>query len=871
MKGVFDYMQNIVQTMGIPRLALVSAAPLLAAAGLCLYFYVRGRVFKTRLKRIVLAAGEAARADALRDFARRYPPEKLLRHSRRMEKYARQWGPQALRETGLARLWTERLAQSPLKAGLRRVLLYCPPECLFTAFLAVQGNPALSGVFFDWVQQTGEEKVIRLLADSCKGEDFDAAFAWKFLENQKDLLRELTGDPEWHARYFAYKVLLLDREERTRRSLEDGLADPHPLIRRILVENFIADDRDAVYARLWDSLVRDPAHEVRAAAKKRILKSFPGHYSLKDKTLEPAQAARVLELLDPGSQEDRAFAMGYLESQDRELRYPAAAFLEQCGTLGAILARASLDDPAGMERDAGLLRKALEVNVCAFLDPAPAGAPLLAAARVLGAAGAGPQTVCRLAEKVFAFFRTEKPEAAYQEELYTKTLESLAARGGGAALDLFARELSSRAGEPSFLRLLLPRIPRGADYLFLPILLRFLKDPAFAARKDLVSCLGGFDPSILLPELFRILGGSRADNPHSVRISALEILGKLKLPYCLQRILESLPTLRPEEAEEFAHLVAAYPREMFEEKAAALFASPDARIRASLITILPATRNQNFMKEIRAALKDADPDVRVAAIKALLAFGEVRLLNQETSMLRDPVQRVRLATARVIAGHGNPAAMEILKTVALDPDETDTVRVGVIESLGQADNEEGLAILAAVLDSQPDFRACAEKALTNRTSKRDLIQLVEIFKDSGAQMRDKLIPVFRGQGEKAEPRILEILKDEIPSIKPYLARILEETGYVDQAIRRLSHRDVETRREAARWLSLLDTLPAFRGLVLAAKDPDQEVRVLVVKALEKLKTPGSRDTLEKLKEDPDSRIRKYTHWALERLDSLGME
>jgi len=58
---------------------------------------------------------------------------------------------------------------------------------------------------------------------------------------------------------------------------------------------------------------------------------------------------------------------------------------------------------------------------------------------------------------------------------------------------------------------------------------------------------------------------------------------------------------------------------------------------------------------------------------------------------------------------------------------------------------------------------------------------------------------------------------------------------------------------------------------MAAKDPDQEVRVCVVKALEKLKGSQSQDILEKLKEDPDSRVRKYTYWALERLDSLAME
>jgi HEAT repeat protein len=126
-------------------------------------------------------------------------------------------------------------------------------------------------------------------------------------------------------------------------------------------------------------------------------------------------------------------------------------------------------------------------------------------------------------------------------------------------------------------------------------------------------------------------------------------------------------------------------------------------------------------------------------------------------------------------------------------------------------------------------------------------------------------------GKKAEPSILEILKDEVASMKPYFVKILEETGYVDETKRQLTNRNVEVRREAAKMLSLLETLPAFRGLVLAAKDPDQEVRVCVVKALEKLKSSQSIEILEKLKEDPDSRIRKYTFWALERLDSLAME
>jgi HEAT repeat protein len=302
-----------------------------------------------------------------------------------------------------------------------------------------------------------------------------------------------------------------------------------------------------------------------------------------------------------------------------------------------------------------------------------------------------------------------------------------------------------------------------------------------------------------------------------------------------------------------------------------LLASPDAKIRASLITILPVIKNDSFMKEIKASLKDVDPDVRVAAIKALLGFGEIRLLNQETSMLRDPVERVRVATAEVIAKHGNAAAMEILKKTTTDENETDTVKISVIAGLGRSTSAEGIPILVNVLDSSDEFREYAAKALANRTAKRDITKLIEIFKDAEPQLREKLIPVFKAQGKEAEPHILEVLKDEVASLKPYLVKILEETGYVDRVKRRLSDRNAEVRREAAQTLSLLDTLPAFRGLVLAAKDPDQEVRVAVVKALEKLKNSKSQEMLEQLKADPDNRIRKYTFWALERLQSLKME
>jgi len=860
----------------IPFWAYVAAAGaailLVVLLVLFLLWLINTRIFKFRLKKIVNAQDAQQSAEAIKNFQLNYPADKLMRYSRRMERYSRQMGPQVVRETGLADKWVQKLTRVlPSAADVRRVLLYCPDSYLFKAFIAASLHLRVRRYFFKWMRSEGEEKIIRRLAETCRGEDFDPAFCANLMEPHAALLRELTNEPEWFSRYFAYKILILYKDELTLKILEEGLMDPHPLVRKIITNSFTAD-KDKVWNVLWDKLIHDPVYEVRETAHKRIAKEYAGNYSLNDKSLNAEETARVLEQLDPDGQEDRSFAMAALENPDMELRYHAAAFLDKHGILTTFFAKNTMDDRNGIEHTVNILKKALEVNVSGFLRDYHAGdgAPLLAAARLLCGTGGTQEDICYLEKKVFAFLNDKRIDNAYGE-IYARTLEAVSLKGNVKALEILAEELSRRENNKVFLDYLLPLIPRSCEAMFAPLLFRFVQNKDFPAREKLEKLLGTFSPNIILPEVLRILNGNRADNPHTVRISALKIFGRLQLSFCLQRILESLPTLRPAEIEEFAALVATYPEDVFAQKVNMLLASPDAQIRASIITLLPMTKNESFLKEIRASLKDVDPDVRVAAIKALLGFGEVKLLNQETSMLRDPVERVRLATAEVIAQYGNAAAMEVLKNIVNDEHEIDIVKIGVIMGLGQSKGEEGISILTDILASEGELQEYAAKALVMRVSKRDITQLTEIFKEAEPPLREKLIPVFKAQGKEAEPRILEILKEEVASIKPYLVKILEETGYVDRQKKRLSHRNVEERREAAEQLSLLDTLSAFRGLVMAAKDPDQEVRVCVVKALEKLKGAKSKKILDELKNDPDSRIRKYTYWALERLDSLKME
>ncbi|MCL2266688.1 MAG: HEAT repeat domain-containing protein [Treponema sp.] len=864
---------------------------------LFIIWFINTRIFKSRLKKLINTQDGTETSDAIKEFQKYYPANKLMRYSKRMERYSRKMGSLVVRKTGLADKWVQKLLSSKIPASkdLKRVLLYCPQSNLFKAFISTGKSQRLQNVFNTWMKQEGEEKVIRLLAETCRGEKFEPALGINFFNDNTGLLRELTGDPEWFSRYFAYQILLCKMQMKQgeaqgdasiesgiipERMMEDGLKDSHPLIRRILTEN-VQLEKEKTWRILWDKLTCDPVYEVREAARKRITDDYADTYNPKNEMLNEIETSRVLELLDPGCQADRAFAMSSLELEDKSLRYPAAVFLQKCGILDSMLSKNTMDDPVSIENSISVLKKAMEVNVSGFLSDyfTGDGAPLLIASRLLAGAslensqktGTGTQEhICYLEKKVFAFFSARKPDPVLKE-IYLKTLEAVYTGGNVKSYEILLEELSQRENDKAYLEMLLKKIPADDQALFTPVLFGFLENTGFPLRDELINLLGTFSADIILAKIFNILNAQRASYPHIVRISALKILGRLGLPFCLQRILESLPVLKTEELEEFAKIIAGYPQEIFEEKARSLLASPDARIRSCIIAILPDIKNESFMKEIRASLKDADPDVRVAAIRALLGFGEIKLLNQETSMLHDPVERVRLATAEVIAVHGNAQALEILKNVIEDPNETDTVKTGVIGGLAQAAGAEGIPILVSVLDSNDSLREHAEKALAMRVTRKDITRIIDIFKDAEPALRDKLIPVFRAQGRKAEPQIVEILKDEVASVKPYLVKILEETGFIDETVRRLSNRSADTRREAAFLLSFMDTLPAFRGLVLAAKDPDQEVRVCVVKALEKLKSGHSREILEKLKEDPDSRIRKYTYWALERLDSLAME
>jgi HEAT repeat protein len=190
--------------------------------------------------------------------------------------------------------------------------------------------------------------------------------------------------------------------------------------------------------------------------------------------------------------------------------------------------------------------------------------------------------------------------------------------------------------------------------------------------------------------------------------------------------------------------------------------------------------------------------------------------------------------------------LEGLETLLRDENESEVVRTAALEGLSVSDSKESVDALVRFLDSGENLREELVNAMAAKTDKKSVAALVEHFKDSEAILRDRISGVFVRMGESGEESLIELIREDIPSLKPFLADILTRTGFVELLIRRLNHRKPKIRRDAAELLAEIATESAYRGIVLAARDPDRDVRIKVTKALESLATPEGEGILKSL-------------------------
>ncbi len=846
----------------VPRHALVAAAGVAVIVVLIGLALLRRRRFMSRVDEFLAIPGS-------RDAADYFSDAELLRRSRTLERRIEAGDEELVHSLELDRLWTERLARKERPADFRRVLRYGTSRGLFSCFLVALRNRRLARTLRAYLEEHPDFLVLRRLALSGRGEAFDGRKARDFFEDRIDEIREMTGDPEWPSRYFSTKILLHDSTDRSDRALRDAFGDPHPLVRRTVITEYRGSNRDDLYRTLLDAFLHDPVHEVRAAARERIRRDFSDLYELDPRALTPEEALHVVGLLDPGHPDDVNAALELLAGSNRELCLAAARFLTRSATLRRLFMNVTFADRTDLDRVRGLLRKAIDVHVVDFLsgvsaDPRPP--TLLLGAELL--AEHGPQEyIVEVAERVFRL----QPEATeHHREIFRATVHCIGARGAEDAHRLLAREIARRRDEPDLLAVALEGVSSGHDSIYRDTLIQALQDERFPARAQLRAALLKLDTPLVLATCIDIITTGRDRFAHQVRIDAVLALGALKLPYTLQDILEHLPVLPVEEAQSFTRTLDEFDSSELERKVRILLEGVDGSIRAAVIAALPATGKKTFLAEIKQALSDADPDVRIAATWALVDYEETRAVNQAASMLRDPVERVRRSVARALAVGGGPSTVDALGRTLTDENETDGVKAAAIEGLGACPHQSSVDVLVDHLAEESGLSGAVETALARKTDAASVTRLVERFRDADPALRERISGVFRMMGESGEQVIREVLEEEISGLHRSLAEILEQTGYVESRVRMLNHRDPRVRRDAAGLLALVGSEAAFRGIVLAARDPDDEVRVQVIKALERLATDDGKEILHTLENDPDRRVRRYTHWALERLTAKSL-
>lgn len=845
----------------ISMIAVAAAlAACIAAAVASVLLFLSRRRFLSRLRETAGAGKEGLAA-----FRARYPDAALLRRSGAIEKLAGSDASLAAvpRRIGVTRLWVGRLSRKMNAGDFRRVLAFGGGEDLWPCFLQALAQPRQGERFLAWFEGKDAFFSLREMARAGGGADFDGTRARELLSASLDRVRELTGDPDWRVRRFAAAVILGDDHPLSREALWAALGDGAFQVRALVVPAFVPDDAERFYAALYDLVLRDPVFAVRSAARKRIQKDFPDRYRPDPSALPSHEALHVLDLLAPGSEADRDLAYAALGGDKIELRAVAARYLQREGELERLLSAAELGDRVDFARRVSFLSRAAEADVLDFFHAArelSGAGPVLAALTLLRSYG--PRSLIRtLAEKALHGFAGSEHEA----ELRAAALSCVEARGEEDALRLLFKEILARRTDAEAADEFLRRVPARGEELFSEVALELLSDPRFAARDGLVSLLARLPERSTVPRLIDLVQDVEGVHPRTVRVDALRALAAMDRPYLLDFALEHFYLLSPEPARTLAASLSKAHGKAFDEAAARLVGGPDASVRAAVLGALAATGKKDFLKLVRPAVDDADPEARAAAIRALVEFGDAKSLKGAMDRLRDPIEEVRVAAAAAVAEAGSDELLAELRKTLDDENEADAVKEAAIAGLGAAGRVAAVDLLIDALDRLPALAEPLLDALARKTAAAELSRVVERFKDASPELRERLTFAFRRMGEAGQEALLALLGEEIGSLRPFIAAALEETGFVEAAIRRLSHRETAVRRDAAAALSLIGTDAAFRGVVQAARDPDQDVRVRVVKALERLDSEEGTELLRSLREDPDRRVRKYTEWALERL------
>ena len=785
---------------------------------------------------------------------------KLCRKAPIIVKLLKQTDPKRAAElmsaTGITSCWVAALKRSCSRSIFGRVLDYQIEEGLFACFTYALSKKRYRKRLLAWIEQSATKLPLISIAHSGNGEDFDGKKAYKLLAGHHDEIRDMLGDPNWKGRFFAMKVLMCSDEETVRQELTGLFVDSYPVIRRRMIEEFepLGEEQRKM---LFTTILRDPNAEVRGSAQKRYRKQWGNLPEIDPEKLDPEETLHLIGALRKGNRDDEALATDLVLGENLEVRFHAARYLERSGALSRYCRNLDMGDRKDFKRKTSIMKASASVGVTGFLQTCIETASresLLVAGSILEETGDR--------EIIPGILKTASETDWI--DVYQFAVSAAVKRGTMEAKKLVRDELLKHLNDRELLVDLIEKVTPLEDAIFIDPLIKIL-DHRSDITETVSKALLTKSPNALIERLLRIILDREGTDCERLKMQSLLLLAALKKDYCLSLVFESLPLLPVELVNKLSEILRHYPKALVKRKIGYYLGQFDGEVRSHIIALIPKTGIKEFLPEVKKSLGDTDPMVRIAATYALAEMGDTRSFSQAVQLLRDPVAEVREQVAFALGRTGRPGIMKEIYNVFYDENEITSVKRSIIRGLAESKNIPSTDLMLDFMEKDDLFSSEIIDLLKTHSNKGNITLMLERMKDSSEGQKSRIAQILQKMGLSAKPALLGLLESEFKSLKEHAGEVLDAIGGTDEEIVKLKHRDPAVRREAARRLSIIGTVKSFRGLIMASRDPDREVRVNVVKALEKLETKEGKEILKTLEEDPDTKIRKYTHWALERI------
>ena len=288
-------------------------------------------------------------------------------------------------------------------------------------------------------------------------------------------------------------------------------------------------------------------------------------------------------------------------------------------------------------------------------------------------------------------------------------LKALAKVGDASSVALLASAMDAAGGGERLAAAVSLLVLRGAGVD--AAIVESMKSAKPAAKTQLISVLSDRGAAAAAPAILKEAAGQDA----AVRAAALKALARLAEAKDLPALLEVLVNLQGDDGRDEAEgAVVAVSRKLADEAGradptlAALRTASSAAAKASLLRVLRGLAGAKALAAAQAALKDADPKVQDAAIRALADWPD----PGPVAALMDVLRTATNETGRVVALRG---CVRLLGLAGASP-TPETVKA-YEEIIGRAKRpEEKKLVLAGLANlSHPAALAMAESCLADES------------------------------------------------------------------------------------------------------------------------------------------------------------